>query len=194
MADNDNENKQPQSVSIEEYNSLKDRFDKLEKIFEERQTKVYDKNNAVSKEVLLKTLGIEKDPQKSEMELVNEKFTTLNKTVEQLQADIKSKDEKLALNEKKQKVRELAKPYNFIDISDVLGVIDYSNEDIEGQLKNIAETKKHWVSSTNLGGSFAGGQGLNKSNLETKLTDAIKNNNPELAISLKRQIYEQNKN
>ena len=191
MAENDD--KTPQSVSIEEYNSLKERFDKLEKIFEERQTKVFDKNKAIPKEVLLKSLGLEKDPEKTEMELVNERFTTLNKTVEQLQADLKAKDEKLALNEKKAKVRELAKPYNFFDVSDVVNAIDYTNDDFEGQIKAIAENKKHWIKSTNLGGSFAGGEGSGIKTLETQLAEAQKNGDVATSIALKRQIYERQK-
>ena len=50
-----------ESVSLEEHNNLKEDFEKanqklskLEKIFEERQTKVFDKNNAISKEAHLK--------------------------------------------------------------------------------------------------------------------------------------------
>lgn len=191
MAENDD--KTPQSVSLEEYNSLKDRFDKLEKIFEDRQTKVYDKNKAIPKEVLLKSLGLEKDPEKTEMELVNERFTTLNKTVEQLQADLKAKDEKLALNEKKAKVRELAKPYNFFDVSDVVNVIDYTNDDLEGQIKVIAENKKHWIKPTNLGGSFAGGKGDGMKDLETQIAEAQKNGDVVTAIALKRQMYERQK-
>lgn len=192
MAD---DNKQPQSVSIEEYNKLKDdfiaqgeRLNKLENIFQERQTKALDK------EGILKALGLERAPEKPIADVLNEKFSALNATVEQLQADLKTKDEALSLNAKKQKVRDLAKPYNFVDVNDVLAVIDYSNEDIEGQVKNIAETKKHWINqNTNLGGSFAGGQGTAISDLETQMLEAQKAGNVELAISLKRQLYEQQK-
>lgn len=157
------EEKETQSVSVEDYNKLKEDFEKqneklgkLEKIFEERQTKAFDKNNAISKDVLLKELGLVKDPEKTEIQLVNEKFATLNKTVEDLTAQIKAKDEKIALNEKKAKVRDLASSYNFIDVNDVLNVIDYNDEDYDKQLKAIAENKKHWVKSADLGKSFAG--------------------------------------
>lgn len=156
------ENKDTQSVSIEEYNTLKADFEKaneklgkLEKIFEERQTKTFDKNKAISKEVLLKELGLVKDPEKTEIELVNEKFATLSKTVEDLTAQIKEKDGLIALNNKKSQVSELAKKYNFIDVNDVLGVIDYNNENFDEQLKTIAENKKHWVQQKDLGGSFS---------------------------------------
>lgn len=152
MAEND-ENTKPQSVSIEDYNSLKAKCDKLEKIFEERQTKTLDK------EGILKILGIEKAPEKPIAEVLGEKINSLNVAVESLQAENKAKDEKLAMNEKKQKVRDLAKPYNFIDVGDVLAVIDYSNDDIEGQLKTIAESKKHWIKGKDLGGSFSGTNG-----------------------------------
>lgn len=190
MADED---KKTESVSLEQFNELKSRYDKLEKIFEERQTKTYDKNNAVSKEMLLKTLGIEKDPQKTEIEVVSEKFTALTKTVEQLQADLKAKDEVLTLNTKKQAIREAAKAYNFIDVNDVLGVFDYTNDDIDGQLKQIAETKKHWVNANvNQGQSFSGSSNPSKTTLEAQLRDAYKNNDIMSAIALKRQIAERN--
>lgn len=194
------ENKDTQSVSIEEYNTLKADFEKaneklgkLEKIFEERQTKTFDKNKAISKEVLLKELGLVKDPEKTEIELVNEKFATLSKTVEDLTAQIKEKDGLIALNNKKSQVSELAKKYNFIDVNDVLGVIDYNNENFDEQLKTIAENKKHWVRSVNLGGSFAGGKEISPQDLETRLQEAYKNNDIQAAISLKRQMYEKSK-
>lgn len=196
MADNDNK-----SVTLEEYNKLKGDFDaqqkkfdeqkakldKLEKIFEERQTKTLDK------EGILKILGIEKAPDKPIGEVLGEKFNTLNSLVEQLQKDIKAKDEKLALNEKKAKILEAAKTYNFIDVNDVLNVFDFSNEDIDGQLKAIAESKKHWIKpKENLGGAFNGGSG-NPTDLNEQLREAQKNGNIEQVIALKRQIYERQK-
>ena len=198
MADDD---KKTQSVSLEEYNKLKGDFDaqtkkfdeqkakldKLEKIFEERQTKTLDK------EGILKILGIEKAPEKPIADVLGEKFNALNTLVEQLQKDIKAKDEKLALNDKRAKVLEAAKPYNFIDVNDVLGVIDLNNDDIEGQLKAIAESKKHWIKpKENLGSAFGQVSG-NPANLEEQLREAQKNGNVELQIALKRQMYEKNK-
>lgn len=82
MAEQNNEN---QSVSLDDYNKLKSDFvaqgeklSKLEKIFEERQTKTLDK------EGILKLLGIEKAPEKPIAEVLGEKFNTLNGTVEAL--------------------------------------------------------------------------------------------------------------
>lgn len=151
------EDKETQSVSVEDYNKLQedfkaqgDKLAKLEKIFEERQTKTLDK------EGILKILGIEKAPEKPIADVLGEKLNTLSETISQLQNDIKVKDEKLALNDKKAQVTELAKKYNFIDVSDVLGVIDYSNADFDNQLKTLAESKKHWVQQPDLGKSFTG--------------------------------------
>lgn len=183
-----------ESVTLEEYNKLKGDFDaqkakldKLEKIFEERQTKTLDK------EGILKLLGIEKAPEKPIGEVLSEKFNSLNGLVEQLQKDIKAKDEKLALNDKKAKVLEAAKPYNFIDVNDVLAVIDLNNDDIEGQLKAIAESKKHWIKpKENLGGAFGQVSG-NPADLNEQLREAIKSKNIEKQIALKRQMYEQSK-
>ena len=151
------EDKETQSVSVEDYNKLQedfkaqgDKLAKLEKIFEERQTKTLDK------EGILKILGIEKAPEKPIADVLGEKLNTLSETISQLQNDIKVKDEKLALNDKKAQVTELAKKYNFIDVSDVLGVIDYNNADFDNQLKTLAESKKHWVQQKDLGKSFTG--------------------------------------
>lgn len=151
------EDKETQSVSVEDYNKLQedfkaqgDKLAKLEKIFEERQTKTLDK------EGILKILGIEKAPEKPIADVLGEKLNTLSETISQLQNDIKVKDEKLALNDKKAQVTELAKKYNFIDVSDVLGVIDYNNADFDNQLKTLAESKKHWIQQTDLGKSFTG--------------------------------------
>lgn len=190
MADENQNN-----VKLEDYEKLKGEFTaqseklaKLEKIFEERQTKTLDK------EGILKLLGIEKAPEKPIAEVLGEKFNTLNGTVEALKAELQAKDAKIALNDKKAKVREIAKGYNFFDISDVVSVIDYTNDDLEGQVKAIAENKRHWIKPTSMGGSFAGGQGNNKTDLETQLQEAQKNGNVGLAIALKRQMYEANKN
>lgn len=190
-----------ESVTLEEYNKLKGDFDaqtkkfdeqkakldKLEKIFEERQTKTLDK------EGILKILGIEKAPEKPIGDVLGEKFNALNSLVEQLQKDIKAKDEKLALNDKKAKVLEAAKPYNFIDVNDVLAIIDLNNDDIEGQLKAIAESKKHWIKpKENLGGAFGQVSG-NPADLNEQLREAIKKGDLQTQIALKRQIYEKSK-
>lgn len=161
MAENENGS---QGVSVEEHQKLQadfqalsenfktqgEKLTKLEGIFNERQTKVLDK------EGILKILGIEKAPEKPIGEVLNEKFNILSETIQKLEADIKTKDAKLALNEKKAQVSELAKKYNFIDVSDVLGVIDYDNANFDEQLKALAESKKHWVQSADYGKSFAG--------------------------------------
>ena len=176
------------TVSVEEFNQLAEKYKELEaknaklsKIFEERQTKTLDK------EGILKILGIEKAPEKPIAEVIGEKVTTLEATIKQLQADKQKSDEILALNTKKDKVREAAKRFNFIDVNDVLGVIDYSNDDIEGQLKSIAESKKHWLKPQNMGGSFAGGNGGNAKDINEQIKKAYADGNISLAMQLKRQ-------
>ena len=184
---------EPKTVSVEEFNQLAEKYKelkannaKLSKIFEERQTKTLDK------EGILKILGIEKAPEKPIAEVIGEKVTTLEATIKQLQADKQKSDEILALNTKKDKVREAAKQFNFIDVNDVLGVIDYSNDDIEGQLKSIVETKKHWVKPQNMGGSFAGGNGGNVKDIDEQIKKAYADGNISLAMQLKRQAVFKN--
>ena len=133
------------------YSDLSEKHAKLEKIFEERQTK--------TQEQILKALGLEKKPEKTDKEVITEKFAELTTTVKQLQSDLSERDKIIKLNEKKAKVQEIAKPYNFVDVNDVLSVIDYENEDFEGQVKSIAETKKHWIAKeTDPGHGFGGKQ------------------------------------
>lgn len=181
------------TVSVEEFNELAKKYDdlkanndKLSKIFEERQTKTLDK------EGILKILGIEKAPEKPIAEVIGEKVNTLEATIKQLQADNEKANATLVLNGKKDKVREVAKQYNFVDINDVLGVIDYSNDDIEGQVKGIAETKKHWLKQTSLGGSFAGGNGGNGKDINEQIKKAYADGNVALAMQLKRQAVFKN--
>ena len=156
------------TVSVEEFNQLKAELenqkkayselsanhDKLTKIFDERQTKSLDK--------VLKDLGFEKkDPEKSDKEVITGKFKELEALIAEqktqlstLQGEIAEKDKRIALNDKKAKVRELANSYNFIDVSDVLNAVDYANEDLEGQVKSLAENKKHWIAPKNAGSNF----------------------------------------
>lgn len=149
-----------QTVSVEQFNELKTKFDeltksygeqkekseKLEKIFNERQTKSLDH--------VLKELGFVKNPEKSDKEVITDKFKELEAQLTKLQGEIAEKDKRIALNDKKAKVTELAKKYNFIDVSDVLGAVDYENDDFEGQLKSLADSKKHWIAPKNAGGNF----------------------------------------
>lgn len=157
-----------QTVTVEQFNELKAQFEnqskkideltkvnatltedntKLKKIFDERQTK--------SLEHVLKELGFEKkDPEKSDKEVITERFKELETKLQALETENAEKDKRIALNDKKAKVTELAKKFNFIDTSDVLNAIDYDNEDFEGQIKTLAETKKHWISPKQAGGNF----------------------------------------
>lgn len=129
------------------YGELSEKHTKLEKIFEERQTKTQDQ--------ILKALGLEKKPEKTDKEVITDKFAELTATVEKLQNDLSVRDKQIALNDKKMKVQEIAKGYNFVDVNDVLSVIDYNNDDLEGQVKTLADTKKHWIAKdVNPGKSF----------------------------------------
>ena len=129
------------------YGELSEKHAKLEKIFEERQTK--------TQEQILKALNLEKKPDKSDKEIITDKFNELSETVKKLQDDLSERDKTIALSNKKAKVAEIAKGYNFVDVNDVLNVIDYNNEDLEGQVKTLADTKKHWIAKeTNPGKSF----------------------------------------
>lgn len=180
------------TVTVEEFNALKAELEttkaehgKLTKIFDERQTKQLKKEDVLKKDELLKALGIEKDPDKEPLELVNEKITNLTKTIEQLTNDVKAKDEKLSLSQKQSQAEKIAQKYNFIDVDDVMAKVDLTKDDIEEQIKNIAETKKHWIKTTNAGNSFTGLGGESPETLKEQHKEAVAKGDIVSAIALK---------
>lgn len=155
-------------------------YEKLQKIFNERQTKTLDK------EGILKILGAEK-VEKPITEILSEKLGSMETEITKLNAELTKRDEALALNAKKAKVAELAKKANFIDVSDVEAAIDFSKDNFEEQIKAIAELKPHWVQKVDTGSSFAGVQGRAGTSIDEQITEAYKNNDIQLAMALKRQ-------
>ena len=156
------------TVSVEQFNELKTKLSEQEKAYSElkanheKLTKIFDERQTKSLDKVLKDLGFEKkDPEKSDKEVITGKFKELETLIAEqktqlntLQSEIAEKDKRIALNDKKAKVRELANGYNFIDVSDVLNAVDYENEDLEGQVKSLAENKKHWIAPKNVGNNF----------------------------------------
>ena len=156
------------TVSVEQFNELKDKLESQEKAYSElkqnhdKLTKIFDERQTKSLDKVLKDLGFEKkDPEKSDKEIITGKFKELENLISEqkaqlstLQNEIAEKDKRIILNDKKAKVRELANGYNFIDVSDVLNAVDYSNDDLEGQVKSLAENKKHWIAPKNVGNNF----------------------------------------
>jgi hypothetical protein len=151
------------TVTVEEFNAQKAELEKttaeltkLQKIFEDRQTKQLKKEDVLKKDELLKVLGIEKDPTKEPMDLVNEKLSSLTSTIEQLQKDLKDKDEKLTLKEKQEKAKELAEKAG-LNAKLTVKLLDL-NGDIEAQLKSFEteypelKVKKDLGSGSNPGG------------------------------------------
>ncbi len=142
-------------------------LNKLKKIFNERQTKALDKAG------ILKALGIEKDPEKDPLELIKESLANTNKTIEQLKAEIKAKDEKLMLKEKQSKAEKLAQSLSFADPEDALKFIDLNSESLEDDLKKLAESKPYLLKTVkrDFGSAFNSGV---KSEGTDSILEAIK--------------------
>ncbi len=145
MSEQRNENQELEALKAEMakkdelFKAQQEELAKLKKIFNERQTKALDKAG------LLKILGIEKDPEKDPLELIKESLANTNKTIEQLKADIKAKNEELTLKEKRSKAEKLAQSLNFADPEDALKFIDLNSESLEDDLKKLAESKPYLI-------------------------------------------------
>ena len=64
-----------ETVTLEQFNAQKAELEKLQKIFDERQTKVLQKGE------ILKALGIKKDPEKDPIEQLKEVVLGTQETV-----------------------------------------------------------------------------------------------------------------
>lgn len=144
-----------------------------------------NKNKRLSSKEILEALGVQKEEGKTDIELVKESLANQNKTIEQLQNDLKAKDDKLSLREKQIAAEKIAQKYNFIDIDDVMAKVDLTKDDIEEQIKNIAETKKHWIKTTNAGNSFTGLGGESPETLKEQHKEAVAKGDIVSAIALK---------
>jgi len=146
------------------------------------------KNKKLSSSEILEALGVPKEDGKSDIDLVKETLAKQNQTIEQLQNDLSSKEEKIALREKQIGAEKIAQGYNFIDVEDVLAKVDWNNEDIEGQIKNIAETKKHWIKPISAGNSYHGLGGEAVQTILDKQKEALKKGDITSSIALKLQL------
>lgn len=180
------------AITKEEFEALKTELaetkavnEKLQKIFDERQTKAIQKEKAITKEELLKVLGIEKDPEKNPQDILNEKILGLTTTIDNLKKQISDRDELDKLNAKKAEIAKLAQKYNFIDSNDVLSAIDYTKDDYEAQIKEIAAQKPHWVKKVDTGKSFANGVGTDGKSVEEQIKNAYASGDAQKAIALK---------
>jgi hypothetical protein len=158
------EENKAEMVTKEQFEAQRAELEKLKKIFDERQTKVNEKADEklkeaeLTKEAVLKALGIEKDPEKDPMELINEKLSTTNKTVQELQDELKKEREAKEQFVKQTKVKDSIAKMNFVDPDIVMKLVDLDSETLEDDLKAIAESKPYLVRQDDkkLGGRFNG--------------------------------------
>ena len=187
------ENKDTEMVTKAELEAIKAELDatkatneKLAKIFEERQTKALKKEDVLKKDELLKALGIEKDPEKDPVELINEKLSGLGKQIEELTQAATTAKAEAAHAVKRATAEKIAQSLNFIDVDDAVEIA-IKSDDIESKLKEIAQAKPHWIKPVNAGGSFQGGATEMKT-LQDEWRAAMQAGKAELAISLKNRM------
>ena len=136
---------QVKTVSLEEHETVKKELDKLKTIFEERQTKALKKEDVLKKDELLKALGIEKDPEKSEIELISEKLNNTNQSIEELKKALDA--EKAEKEQAKQAAVKLQREVELKELADEMGInkklalklADVNAEDLKAELAKIAE-------------------------------------------------------
>lgn len=160
------EENKTEMVTKAEFEAQQEELKKLKKIFDERQTKVNEQAEKkleqaeLTKEQVLKALGIEKDPDIDPIVSINEKLQNTNKTIEDLQAQLKQKDEQLAVTSKKSNAINLAKTLNFNDPEDALRFVDINSDDLENKLKELTVSRPYLLKQKeiNVGNAFNNAQ------------------------------------
>lgn len=173
----------------DDMDKFKAKSKELENLIKDLQEKLPAGKEKPVKDQLLELLK-EKDDTKTENQLINDKLVGFSQTIEQLQADLKAKDEKLTLREKQIAAEKIAQKYNFIDIDDVMAKVDLTKDNIDEQIKDIAETKKHWIKTQSAGNSFAGQGGEAIQTLQDKQKEALKKGDIATSIALKLKLAE----
>lgn len=171
-------------VNMKDYQETKAKLEKLEKIFDERQTKALKKEDVLKKDELLKALGIEKDPGKDPMDLINDKLTSTNQALKDLQDELaKERDAKTKL-EKKTQVKDLAERAG-LNKDLTIKLIDDFNGDLEAQVNAIAEKYPELKIKKSVGaGSNPASVNVPK-DIDTQIAEALKNGDVMKSIQLK---------
>jgi len=153
----------------------------IEKLNEE------NKNRRLTQKEILEALNVTKEDGKTDVELIRESLTSQKTTIDQLQAALDNEKTEKANLTKRTQAEKIAAKYNFVDNDDVIAAIDKAgwSDDLEAQIKGIAETKKHWIKPVNAGGSYFGQGGEAPETLQSKHKDAIAKKDISSAIGLK---------
>lgn len=126
------------------------------------------------KEHLAKTFGLGED-EKSDTDKIKEAIANNAKLVEQMQNDLKAKDEKLTLSEKRAEALKLASAYNLNNTEDILAFVDVKSETLAEDIKNAVIARPYLVKTKveNMGGAFNKGKTLD-GNEDKAIQDALK--------------------
>ena len=111
------------------------------------------------KETIAKAFGLGED-EKSDLDKIKEAIAANATTVEQLQAELKAKDEKLTLTERKTEALKIASAYNLNNPEDILAFVDVKSEDLAEKIKEAVTARPYLVKAKveNLGGVFNKGK------------------------------------
>jgi len=176
------ENKETETVTLEQFNAQKAELEKLQKIFDERQTKVLQKGE------ILKALGIEKDPEKDPIEQLKEVVLGTQETVKNLQSELSKEREAVEIVKKRAVAEKIAQGLNFHDVDDAVNGIDLQG-DIEAQIKAKAEAKPYLLKKASAGGSFANSGTESPESLQAQYNEAKAKGDTSAMIAIKNKMY-----
>ena len=97
------------------------------------------------KKAILEALGIEKEEGKTDIELINEKLSSTNQTLDQLTKQLEAEKAEKETLKKETKAIKAAEKYNFHNIDDVMKFVNLDAENIDDEFKKIVESKPYLV-------------------------------------------------
>lgn len=167
--------------------NTKELKDHVKKLNEENKNRRLSEKEL--KTVLAEALGLKPD-EKPEADQLKDQLLGLSNSVRELQDKLaKAEQEKIKIS-KESFVKELANKYNFADASDVLKFINLESEDLEADVKKIAESKPYLLKVKK---DVPGGNPPDPKNvpadIDQQIADAISKGNAALAIQLKNKKF-----
>lgn len=164
MSDNTDITNEPNGNEVQTFTKedveklLSEREIAIKTEFQKHISKLNDENknkrleNKEFKAMLADMLGLTPETP-AEKDIIAEKVASLTKNLEDMQSQLKTKDEEIAKTQKQTAIKEQAMKLGFADPTDVLAFINLDSENIESDLKQLAETKPYLLGKKpNVGG------------------------------------------
>lgn len=148
------EKKQKIEVDSKEYEWIKSKANDMDKykselketkeLLREIQDKIPEGKEKPVKDQLLALLQKEEE-QKTENQILQEQVTTMNNSFEELKQQLENEKSQSVLLQKKSKAKDLANGLKFQNADTALKLIDVNADDVEGQLKALAESQPYLI-------------------------------------------------